>query len=58
MIRWAGHDTDLFSSSNISKTVRVNVVFTQNIFERIFDKLSNDTQVDRLCTYGPPIIDA
>ena len=30
---------------------------SQNLFERIFDKLSNDTQVDRLCTCGPLVID-
>ena len=32
MTRLAGHDNDLPSSSNISKTVRVNITFTFLVF--------------------------
>ena len=42
-------------NSNISKTVIVNIVFTEskhcvqiNVFQRVFDKLYNDMQVDVL----------
>ena len=53
---WAGDNTDLSSDSNISKTVRVNIPFA-NIFKRIFNKLSNGMQADRLCTCGFQVID-
>ena len=53
--RCAGHSTDLHSNSNISKTVRVNNAF--NLFKRVFDKLSNGIQIDRLCTCGSLVID-
>lgn len=43
MTSWAGHDNNLPSNRNISKTVRVNVTFT-NRFEEIFNKLSSDNQ--------------
>ena len=43
--RWAEANIDLPSNSNISKQVRVNVAFTS-----LFDKLSDDMQVDRPCT--------
>ena len=46
--RWVGGNTDLPSNSNISETVRTNVVIVRPFFERLFNKLSNDTQVDRL----------
>ena len=45
------------SNSNISKTVRVTLNFTKNVFQRIFNMLSNDMQVDRLCTCGSLVID-
>ena len=32
VLGWAGHNTDLPSDINISKTVRVNIAFAQNIF--------------------------
>ena len=51
--RWAGANTDLPLSSNISKTVKVGILFIR----RIFNKLSNDIQVDRLCTCGSLVID-
>ena len=41
----AGHNTDLALKRNISKTVRV------------FGKVSNDIQVDRLCPCGSLVID-
>ena len=50
-----GPNTDLPSTNNTSKTVRVNIAF--NLFKRVFDKLSNDIQVDRLCTCGSLAID-
>ena len=56
LTRWVRHDTNLSLNSNISKMVRVNVTFT-HVFERIFNKLSNDTQGDRLCTCGSLVID-
>ena len=53
---WAGHNTDLHSASNISKRIRVNIVFSTAIFKGIFNKLSNGMQVDRLCTCGSQVI--
>ena len=41
-----GHNTGQPSNNNISKIVRVNIVVTRK-FLRVFDKLSNDIQVDR-----------
>ena len=32
VLGWAGQNTDLPSDINISKTVRVNIAFAQNIF--------------------------
>ena len=29
----------------------------KNVFERVFDKLSNDMQVDRICTCGSLVTD-
>ena len=52
----AGNNTELPSNSNILKTVRVNIVFTKIFFLKI-DKLSNDIQVDRICTCGSSVID-
>ena len=54
--RWAGDNTDLTLNSNISKMVRVNIAFTRT-FLRVFDKLSNDIQADRLCPCGSLVID-
>ena len=54
----AGHNTDLPLHSNISKKVRVNIAFARNIFYKIFNKLSNGMQVNRLCTCGSKVIDA
>ena len=34
MPRWAGHNTDLPSDSNISKTVRVNIAFAGTGFKK------------------------
>ena len=34
MLRWAGHNTDLPSDSNISKTVRVNIAFDRTFFKK------------------------
>ena len=48
--RWAGDNTELPSNSNIFKTVRVNI-------NKLFDKLSNGMQVDRLCACGSQVID-
>ena len=45
------HNTDLLLKWNISKTMRVTIAFI-TFFERVFNKLSNDIQVDRFCTYG------
>ena len=45
---WAGDTTILPTNSNSSKTVRVNVAFT-DLFERTFEKLPNGMQVDGLC---------
>ena len=51
-----GANTGLHLSSNISKTVKVNVAFTEH-FQRVFSKLFNDMQVDRLYTCGSVVID-
>ena len=40
------------SNSNTSKTLKVNIAS-----KRVFDKLSNDIQVDGLCTCASLIID-
>ena len=53
---WAGHNTDLPSDSNISKTVRVNIAFDRTFFKKIF-KLSNGIPVDRIYTCGSQVID-
>ena len=42
----AGDNTNIPSNSNISETARVNSTFHNHCFERIFDKLSNDTPVE------------
>ena len=42
LTRWAGHNTNLSSNTNISKPVRVNIVFARNVFQRVFNKLPND----------------
>ena len=34
MSRWAGHNTDLPSDSNISKTVRINVAFAGTFLKK------------------------
>ena len=47
--RCVGHNTDLISNNNISKTARVNT--------DSFDQLSIDIQVDTLCTSGSLVID-
>ena len=52
----AGDNTDLPSNSNISKTVRVNIAF-KDFHLRLFDKLSNNIQIDRLCTCASLFID-
>ena len=52
----SNQNTDLPSNSNISKTVRVNTALTR-WFLRVFDKLSNDIQVDRLFSCGSVVID-
>ena len=52
----ADRNTNLPSNSNISKRVRVNIAFTRT-FQRVFEKLFNDIQVDRLCTCGTLVID-
>ena len=49
-----GHNTDLPLDSNISKTERLTL---GNIFQRIFNKLSDGMQDDRLCTCGSQVID-
>ena len=50
--RWAcenmGENTDLNSNGNVSKTM--------NVFQRIFNKLSNYMQVDRLYTCGCSLV--
>ena len=51
--RWPGANTNLLSNSNILKTVIVNIAFTL----RVLDKLSNDMQVDRLCSCSSIVID-
>ena len=33
--RWAGHNTDLPSDSNISKTLRVNIAFAEHFLKNI-----------------------
>ena len=53
-----GDNTDLPSDINISKTVGVNNAFIRNFLKRIFNKLSNDMQVDRLCSCDSRVIDA
>ena len=53
---WAGHNTNLTSDSNISKTVRVNIAFDKTFFKKIF-KLSNGIQVNRIYTCGSQVID-
>ena len=56
----AVQNTDLHSNSNISKTLRVNIDFkkkTTTFFKRVFDKLSNDIQLDRLRTCNSRVID-
>ena len=50
-------NTDLPSDINISKTVGVNNAFIRNFLKRIFNKLSNDMQVDRLCSCDSRVID-
>ena len=55
-----GHNTNLASNSNILQTVRVNIAFKtfkKELFSRVFDRLSNDIQVDKLCTCGSVLID-
>ena len=52
----AGHNTELPSKSNMLKTVRINIAFPIT-FKRVFDKLSNDIKVDRLCTCDSLVID-
>ena len=54
--RFASHNTDLHSSSNIPKTVGVNVVFKETFF-RVIENLSNAIQVDRLCVCDSLVID-
>ena len=54
--RSTGANTNLASSSNISKTVRVNIAFVK-VLLRVVDKLSNDRQVDKSCTCGSQLID-
>ena len=39
------------------KNRKSKLEFWQNFFERIFNKLSNDTQVDRPCTCSSVVID-
>ena len=56
VLRWAGHNTDLPSDSNISKTVRVNIAFDRTFFKKIF-KLSYGIQVNRIYTCGSQVID-
>ena len=53
----AGHNADLPLNRNISKTVLVDIALPK-FFERVFDKLSNDMQVVRLCTGDSLVIDA
>ena len=43
---WKGHITDLSSNRNNLNTLRVNCILLS------LNKLSNDAQVDRLCTCG------
>ena len=50
----AGHNIDLDSNSNISKTVRVNTLFAKKMD---FNKFSNNIQVDRLCICSFLVID-
>ena len=49
--RYAGNNTDLSSDSNILNALMVKIM------QRIFAKLANDIQVDRLCTCGSLVID-
>ena len=46
-----GHNTDLPLNSNILTTV-----YLFKFTERVFDKLSNDTQADTLCICGSLVI--
>lgn len=56
--RWVGGNTDLPSSNNISKTVWANITIVTPLFERLFNKLFNDTQVDKHGTCGSLVIGA
>ena len=56
MTCWVGHNIDL-SSNRILKTVNGKLNIDQHVFERVFNKFSNDTQVDTLYYYGSPVID-
>ena len=47
--RWAGESTDVYSNNNISKSVKVNDTL-KKWNKRVFNKFSNDVQIDRLCT--------
>ena len=54
---YAVPNTNLYLNSNILKTVSANIVFTNHVFQRVFNKISDDMQVDRLCTCGYLVID-
>ena len=54
--RWVCDNTNLLSDGNFSKTIRVNITCTE-IFLRMFNKLSNGMQGDRLPTCGSQVID-
>ena len=47
---WASHNTDLSSNRN-------KLYINQYLFQRVFNKLSNYTKVDRLPTCGSLVID-
>ena len=46
---WVGDNNNLHANTNISKTMTVKAALTQG-FEKVFDTLFNDIQVDRLAT--------
>ena len=57
MVRSIGNNNDLGFKSNISETFIVNISFAATFFKKLFDKLSNDIQVDRISICGFLVID-
>ena len=56
--RCAGHNTQTTFKKQYLENGESEHCLHKNIFEKVFDALSNDIQVDRFCTCGSLVIDA